>query len=205
MAATQSHNSLEISREDSSRNLNQLSHPSSPCDESPLLNGENNGFPVVDDNRNCTLNDLPVGTPQTASQTTHTQETNAYSQSHYVESQDPNANTCVICMAESVDSVLLDCGHAILCWTCALVVARGHRSQCPICRVSIHELFHISNDTQSSNTISTRDGSIIKVSKEGFVVRRDGHPVTISTTIPGIIPGVYININSFNITANTNA
>ncbi|KAE8381418.1 hypothetical protein BDV26DRAFT_278807 [Aspergillus bertholletiae] len=56
---------------------------------------------------------------------------------------------CKICMSQLVDTVLIPCGHAILCRWCAEQHARSNRSQskapvlCPLCRTPVKQKLRI--------------------------------------------------------------
>jgi hypothetical protein len=87
---------------------------------------------------------------------------------------------CVVCYAEEANAVLLDCGHAVLCWSCAQLIAKKVRSQCPVCRLPIEQLLRIS----SSSTYPLTDGRVVALSDHGFrVVLRSlpRHPPAINT------------------------
>ncbi len=48
---------------------------------------------------------------------------------------DDDARTCVICLANPREVVLLDCGHICVCLAC--VEAIPHPRKCPMCREDI--------------------------------------------------------------------
>ncbi|XP_067131684.1 mitochondrial ubiquitin ligase activator of nfkb 1-like [Centruroides vittatus] len=52
-----------------------------------------------------------------------------------VQEERPNAPTCVVCLTNSVEMMILECGHACLCADCAEEIER--RRQCPVCRSTI--------------------------------------------------------------------
>jgi len=47
-----------------------------------------------------------------------------------------NPQTCVICMEKGINSVYLECGHAVSCYECAVKISSA-KGTCPICRVVI--------------------------------------------------------------------
>lgn len=75
--------------------------------------------------------------------------------------------TCVVCFSEEINAVLMSCGHAVLCWDCALAIAKQYRSHCPVCRVPILELWKI--DVNAIHRLD--DGRVTLMSEEGFDVR----------------------------------
>lgn len=45
--------------------------------------------------------------------------------------------SCVICMERSVKTVLLDCGHAIMCIACCRQIMVHGNKRCPICKAAV--------------------------------------------------------------------
>ena len=46
---------------------------------------------------------------------------------------DSDQNTCIVCLEQPANAVLLECGHAGICGTCASLLWEGGR-RCPLCR-----------------------------------------------------------------------
>lgn len=53
---------------------------------------------------------------------------------------------CVICLAERRDTVLVPCGHVVLCQDCCTDVMDGGSKECPVCRVPIIEAVQLGGD-----------------------------------------------------------
>jgi E3 ubiquitin-protein ligase RGLG len=54
------------------------------------------------------------------------------------------AEECAICMSSPRNSVLVPCGHAVLCFTCAAaLMAPGGPKKCPICRSTPQSHFQL--------------------------------------------------------------
>ena len=51
-------------------------------------------------------------------------------------------DACVICLANARDTVLVPCGHSVLCLACCGDVKAGS-NQCPVCREEIIEAVHV--------------------------------------------------------------
>ena len=47
-----------------------------------------------------------------------------------------SAQTCIICLSEQREVILMDCGHVCVCAGCAMEIMQT-RAQCPICRAPI--------------------------------------------------------------------
>lgn len=62
---------------------------------------------------------------------------------------DMQDDTCVICMADTVDHVCLPCGHVAMCASCASSVMRTPARACPICQTQLSDVAHWSNVNQS--------------------------------------------------------
>mmetsp|Transcript_114074 Transcript_114074/g.295381 ORF Transcript_114074/g.295381 Transcript_114074/m.295381 type:complete len:220 (+) Transcript_114074:3-662(+) len=54
-------------------------------------------------------------------------------------SQDPDANLCIVCVEGLRNSVLLWCGHQVLCLRCAKTLS-ARTARCPICRAPIEQV-----------------------------------------------------------------
>jgi len=57
---------------------------------------------------------------------------------HFEEEEDDDWSKCKVCMAEDIDSVILDCGHLVACNLCGKKLTK-----CPICRqqvVKVHKV-----------------------------------------------------------------
>lgn len=52
----------------------------------------------------------------------------------------PGEKECVVCMTRSIKTLLLPCGHAALCVTCALQIGL---TVCPLCSTKIEEIKRI--------------------------------------------------------------
>ena len=50
---------------------------------------------------------------------------------------------CIICCERVIDCALVNCGHAVLCYPCAVQVQFGGDGLCPICRENIKEVLKI--------------------------------------------------------------
>jgi Zinc finger, C3HC4 type (RING finger) len=123
----------------------------------------------------------------------------SYNNLSIIDSKD-NSNipySCVVCLSQTIDAVLFDCGHAVLCWSCAQLIAKAPKPQCPICRLEIQQLLHI-----SSHKIELSNGSIVAISDEGYAVKRHSQSVTVTTSVPGVIPGVLGHLDTFTTTVN---
>ena len=48
----------------------------------------------------------------------------------------PEGQSCVVCLSQQREVILLDCGHVCVCADCATEIMRT-RPQCPVCRSSI--------------------------------------------------------------------
>ncbi|GBN58074.1 Mitochondrial ubiquitin ligase activator of nfkb 1 [Araneus ventricosus] len=53
---------------------------------------------------------------------------------------DENRPKCVICLDNFVEIILLDCGHACLCFSCSEQISTTY---CPICRSRVHRLIPV--------------------------------------------------------------
>ncbi|XP_078523123.1 E3 ubiquitin-protein ligase NEURL3 [Lissotriton helveticus] len=53
--------------------------------------------------------------------------------------------SCVVCFSSKVNVVILPCGHACLCYSCAQKVFKAF-AKCPMCRGSMHQILRISPD-----------------------------------------------------------
>jgi 1-acyl-sn-glycerol-3-phosphate acyltransferase len=53
---------------------------------------------------------------------------------------------CVICLAEPRNTVLMPCGHVVLCAACCATVMNAAARGCPICRVEIAETIELTAD-----------------------------------------------------------
>lgn len=86
-------------------------------------------------------------------------------------------NCCVVCYGEDTGTVLMHCGHSVMCWTCARRVCKtsdtgagasaGAGGRCPICRVSIDQLLKITR-----KHICLTDGRIVTLCDEGYRLLR---------------------------------
>lgn len=56
------------------------------------------------------------------------------------EEEDPSSSTCVICLENPQDMLILECGHLCLCSTCA---AEPKLKDCPMCRKPISRLVKV--------------------------------------------------------------
>ena len=77
-------------------------------------------------------------------------------------------DSCIICFARDTDSCLLECGHVIMCFPCAAMVAKQMPNACPLCRVPIRYIVKI-----TTPAFALKDGRMLAVSGEGYVVRTD--------------------------------
>lgn len=48
-------------------------------------------------------------------------------------------STCVVCMSNVPDSVVIPCGHVVLCWSCA----KSIKTHCPVCRAKFSGKYKI--------------------------------------------------------------
>jgi hypothetical protein len=59
----------------------------------------------------------------------------------------PDEHLCVICMHQPRDTVLVPCGHMVMCNTCCTDImakaAGGTAAECPVCRLIIQETCQI--------------------------------------------------------------
>lgn len=92
-----------------------------------------------------------------------------------------------LCVVQAVDSCLLECGHAVLCFYCASMLARQVPNSCPLCRVPIRCVVRLTT-TLSRAPLRSRvtgdsegerirggegGGRVIAVSGEGYSVNTD--------------------------------
>lgn len=57
---------------------------------------------------------------------------------------DTGMNPCVVCMARPINTVLMTCGHAVVCLHCVLLLGkRKQTAHCPVCRAQIQSWFHL--------------------------------------------------------------
>jgi hypothetical protein len=122
---------------------------------------------------------------------------------------------CVICIESAVDSVLLKCGHAVMCLPCALIVAgsNNNSNSCPICREPIETVLYITTAPfkATKNTLKKFDcgswnqfrhqigNKIIALSSKFYTVRK------VSNSDIVIEPGSINNQYSISNTVNTHA
>jgi len=59
------------------------------------------------------------------------------------ESDLADDEACVICLAEPRDTVLVPCGHVVLCASCCDDVMSSASKECPICRKEIQEVIEV--------------------------------------------------------------
>ena len=52
-----------------------------------------------------------------------------------------DATTCKVCFAKKIDTVILECGHRVICGDCGKALSEKH-SPCPMCRREITRLVH---------------------------------------------------------------
>lgn len=57
------------------------------------------------------------------------------------DDDDKPDNTCVICMENEIDSVILECGHMAICYSCSIIPS--FKRKCPICRRPIQRVKQI--------------------------------------------------------------
>ena len=88
---------------------------------------------------------------------------------------------------QAVDSCLLECGHAVLCFQCASMLARQVPNSCPLCRVPIRCVVRLTTtlprtavrsragDGDSDGDVDGdhEGGRVIAVSGEGYSVNTD--------------------------------
>lgn len=57
---------------------------------------------------------------------------------------DTGMNPCVVCMARPINTILMTCGHAVVCLHCVLLLGkRKQTAHCPVCRAQIQSWFHL--------------------------------------------------------------
>merc|ERR1712217_463488 len=56
----------------------------------------------------------------------------------HFEEEDDDWSKCKVCMAEDIDSVILDCGHLVACNQCGKKL-----NECPICRQHVAEVLQV--------------------------------------------------------------
>jgi hypothetical protein len=81
---------------------------------------------------------------------------------------DADPEACIICFSRDTDSCLLECGHVIMCFPCAAMVAKQMPNACPLCRVPIRFVVRI-----TTPPFRLSDGRTLAVSGEGYTVRTD--------------------------------
>ena len=81
---------------------------------------------------------------------------------------DADPEACIICFSRDTDSCLLECGHVIMCFPCAAMVAKQMPNACPLCRVPIRFVVRI-----TTPPFRLSDGRTLAVSGEGYAVRTD--------------------------------
>jgi len=72
---------------------------------------------------------------------------------------------CCVCLTNLCNAVLMECGHAVTCYTCGQVVAKRRPGLCPICRTAITQVLKVedSDHRQLGN-------ECLVIAQEGFVV-----------------------------------
>ena len=67
--------------------------------------------------------------------------------SNALNSETDSKNACIVCFSNIRDTILLPCGHFILCGSCAVELMQpacdGVLVECPMCRKQIHDLCHV--------------------------------------------------------------
>ena len=63
----------------------------------------------------------------------------APSTSHACPSRPVNDSSCLICLDRATDSVLYQCGHMCVCYTCGLTL-KQRGAHCPMCRAPIKDI-----------------------------------------------------------------
>jgi len=87
--------------------------------------------------------------------------------------QKPGEDKCCVCLTNPCDTVLMECGHAAVCFTCGQVVAKRKPGICPICRSPIIQVLKIEGVT--SHPLGMIN---VAVAKEGFSVVQEQSPET---------------------------
>ena len=80
--------------------------------------------------------------------------------------QENELNLCIVCYNEKINSILLECGHSVLCWQCAQVCAQKHPRLCPVCRQAIIQIAHL-----TTLPFDIGDNRIIAISDEGYTIK----------------------------------
>ena len=74
-----------------------------------------------------------------------------------------DSRMCVVCFDQPRDAVLVPCGHADTCMTCAREIAERNAA-CPMCRCRITEALRFGAEHR------TADGDLVMTSPGGFKV-----------------------------------
>lgn len=72
---------------------------------------------------------------------------------------------CCVCLTNECNGVLMECGHASVCYSCGQVVAKRKPGLCPVCRTKITHVLRI--DTEGCQKVGD---SCYVIAREGFVV-----------------------------------
>ncbi|KNH08889.1 Zinc finger - RING-type [Perkinsela sp. CCAP 1560/4] len=56
--------------------------------------------------------------------------------------------SCIICMSNFRDTILVPCGHFVICGDCAVELLRSAENRytavsCPICKKYVHHVYHV--------------------------------------------------------------
>lgn len=54
-----------------------------------------------------------------------------------------DAEACVVCEDRAICTAILECGHCIMCLSCALTVTRENKARCPVCRLPIARIVRV--------------------------------------------------------------
>lgn len=92
---------------------------------------------------------------------------------------DTGMNPCVVCMARPVNTILMSCGHAVVCLNCVLQLGKKvQTSQCPVCRAAIQSWFHLQQapfdvfqPLQTENSLASRNNNSDRIETATQVVR----------------------------------
>jgi hypothetical protein len=49
----------------------------------------------------------------------------------------PGERECIICMERSVKTVMIDCGHSVMCVMCCRKIMIDGDQKCPICKATV--------------------------------------------------------------------
>mmetsp|Transcript_1234 Transcript_1234/g.1625 ORF Transcript_1234/g.1625 Transcript_1234/m.1625 type:complete len:377 (+) Transcript_1234:68-1198(+) len=92
------------------------------------------------------------------------------------EDSPTNSSLCYICYVAPRDAVLMECGHAGVCFSCAQKLAVRHPRSCPICRQPISTVLKLSTHDRRH-----KDSKVLVLANEGLAVVPSSSAQTHST------------------------